>query len=315
MNKSFCTIITQSHLPWALALNESLLQWDVDVELKVLVVDYEESSMALPDNLRLYSLLDLCSRYDQFDMVHRRYSLLPDEMRWTLKPIFLKYLIEEEHYTKIVYTDSDIHFYNNYDFLWDLLEDNNCLLTPHWLSIEPNSSLTDIQRVGLYNAGFFACNSAAVDILSWWAKACIYRCVSGIGEYNVDQGYLDIIPVYFNKVKVLQHKGCNVAYWNSDYLKRSFSNGVGYVSDSTQKFPIIFYHFARSRFDQFIAGSDMSLRPLLEILNSRLTKYKYGKDIVELGETQIGRKLPLKSSTLALIKSILPFEIRRKIKK
>jgi hypothetical protein len=40
-DRCFCTIITQSHVGWALALATSLRQWDADLPFVILITDVD----------------------------------------------------------------------------------------------------------------------------------------------------------------------------------------------------------------------------------------------------------------------------------
>src|SRR5262249_34869730 len=97
-------------------------------------------------------------------------------------------------------------------------------------------------RCGMYNVGWlsFRRDRSGLDALRWWRERCLEwghdRCEDG--RY-ADQKYLDQFPVLFPNVKVLEHKGANVAAWNvSNYHLRKDATDI-YVDDQ----PLIFYHF------------------------------------------------------------------------
>ena len=109
--------------------------------------------------------------------------------------------------------------------LFNELENNNTVLTPHWRGEYPEIDEVNfnLQFVGgLYNAGFIGVNESAKNAMSWWANACLYKCEKDFknGHY-VDQTYLNLLPIYFEGIKILKHQGCNVANWNQNVCKRT----------------------------------------------------------------------------------------------
>jgi len=316
LNRAICTIVTKDYIPWALSLRDSLVIWEPNVIIETLVVDDESEYIRdfnSLKNINFYSLSELQSESKEFRS-HDKSDL--SKLRWLTKSSFLLYLYRISHYNKIIYIDGDIHFYNDHTFLWDELTDNRLLLTPHWISIKPSDDIFLIHNSGLYNAGFLGTTRDSIEIIEWWKKICEFKCVSHPKYFNYDQGYLDVIPVYFEGVKVLKHKGCNVAYWNSNHLSRYVKDGVGYVGDGVSEFPIVFYHFGRNKFDHFIEGSDKQIRQFLELLNSRLHSYGYKQDLLSLGTQQlINRSIPktIKNRMMSFLRDKLPFEIQKKI--
>ena len=314
-DKAICTIVTKNFIPWALAMYESLCEWDKEIVLEVLVLDeeLEKETSSLPDNVRLHKISSI--KTPKARLAIDRFGIDSSEIRWTLKPLFLLHLYDNFSYEKILFCDGDMHFYNDYNFIWKELDQNRFLLTPHWVSIAPTDEIFVLHNGGIYNAGFIGTTRDAKKILEWWADVCIFKCVSNPKYFNFDQGYLDIIPIYFTGVKTMTHKGCNVGYWNANYLKRCMIDGVGHVCDEREKFPIIFYHFGRGKFHHFIDGSDECLKPLLLRLNDRLQKYGYDENLISKAEQQIIKQRngkTVKEKLFSFIKSRLPYDIYKK---
>lgn len=283
---TFCTIVTKSHLSWAYALNESIIEFDAESKLHILVSDLtlDEAVVSIAPNIQIVTLSSLENVTFANDIISK-YTTNQDALRWSLKPILISYLLETG-YNKVLYCDCDIFFYDNYDFLWLELEKSNFLLTPHWMNPQDPKNLDLLHNVGIYNAGFLGANKNASHILSWFAKSCLFRCDTQPGHIYVDQGYLDFIPVYFDYVKILDHKGCNISYWNSDNLIREVKNGKFYVKHHDITYPIIFYHFASSSYAQFIVGNDKVLNPLFEKFDATLKKFGNQKSLIEKGKLQ-----------------------------
>ena len=244
---SFCTISTSSHLFKAFALANSVAPFKGF--LNILVIDEMNDLAKKPDNVNIFTLSDLKDNIGT--QIIDKYKNNQDKLRWALKPIFLKYLLNESN--AVIYVDNDIYFYNDFTFLFHELETNNILLTPHFYNSNPHEDQNWLEanfRVGLYNAGFIGVNKQAITALNWWANCCLYNLkkVFWRGLFD-DQKYLDLFPILFDKVKIIKEKGCNLAGWN--YLNYSLHrNAAGsLIIDKNNK--LIFIHFAESSLVDF----------------------------------------------------------------
>ncbi len=153
--------------------------------------------------------------------LEKKYGKSSDAFRWGMKPVFLKYLLTKLGYSKVIYVDNDICFFSNPTHLFDLLNQNSILLTPHYydFNTEKNQSWLEANfRIGLYNAGFVGVNQDALEMLEWWRKACLYAMKKAFwrGLYD-DQKYLDLVPILFDKTHVIKAYGHNLASWNEQY--------------------------------------------------------------------------------------------------
>ncbi len=271
--KTLCTVITFNFLAYAQALHFSVNRHR-ETQLCALITDKIEADLTdedkdqvkvLPETIRLYYLdqlqhlnlaKDLSAKYGLSDM---------DCLRWSLKPVFIQFLIHNEKYKRILYCDSDLFFFEDPIFLFNELDTFNILLTPHWRSSDPKKDQENFDQLfvaGIFNAGFIGANQFAADAMEWWAKACLHQCVKNfsIGQF-VDQTYLNLFPVLFEKVHILKHKGCNVANWNQVDCPRSVSNGNVMID---QLWPVVFIHFTKSTIQGIQSGVDFSLTPFLQ---------------------------------------------------
>jgi hypothetical protein len=57
---------------------------------------------------------------------------------------------------------------------------------------------------------------------------------------NADQSWFNFIPVYFDRAGLLNHPGCNVAYWNLHEKIISKRDGKYFANDE----PLVFFHFS-----------------------------------------------------------------------
>lgn len=265
MKKAICTISTQSHLYKSQALLDSASKY-TDADLFCLITDVEQAITDLPFHINILS--DLQS--EKANKLKNKYK--DDKLRWALKSVYLRYLLEQG-YDQVIYVDNDIFFYDSPDFLFERLNTANFLLTPHFYDSSPAQNQNWLEanfRVGLYNAGFIGANKNAIPILDWWANCCLYNVKKAFwrGLFD-DQKYLDLVPVLFDKVEIVKHRGCNFAGWNSrtSELKRNNDNELIVQNDQ-----LIFIHFATLSMLEFSKKEHLA-NPEYEVYVKTLKKY------------------------------------------
>ena len=174
-----------------------------------------------------------------------KYDIL--ELNTNVKPTFLKYLMARYGLQKVVYLDPDVFVYSPLTPVFAALDTADAVLTPH-LTTPVNDSKSpgeqDVLYNGTYNLGFFAVRAGAEGgrILDWWESRCLE---SGFSEGRtglfVDQKWMNLAPGLFERIAILRHAGCNMAYWNlhERVLRESCS---GYVVNGAE--PLCFFHFS-----------------------------------------------------------------------
>ncbi len=271
----FCTITTYDHLYKVFALRDSLLQYDNNTTLHVLMVD--NGKLSVTDNaIKMYSIADL-GNDELVKSIQKKYAVHKDKLRWSLKPSFLKFLLGKSEVDKVIYLDNDLFFYNDYRFLFDHLDDHAFLLTPHYYDRSPEYHQNWLEanfRAGLFNAGFIGVNKNAVNTLQWWAECCLYRCKKSAfrGTFD-DQKYLDLIPVMREDAMILRHQGCNVAEWNRFLCLRQVVNGQVLINGV---WPIVFIHFNITTIREIMDGTEPLLGDYFNEYMGALRKYKPG---------------------------------------
>lgn len=260
MKTALCTISSKSHLYKVDALFFSLNSC-YGGNLFCLVVD---SKKILEREPGVYEYLD---QFDSTLFVDVAKKYQGNELRWALKPVYLKYLLEKG-YEKVLYVDNDIYFFNSPFKLFEKLNTFSILLTPHFYPSNPKSHQNWFEanfRVGLFNAGFIGVNQNAIPMLDWWADACLYNVKKSFwrGLFD-DQKYLDLVPIIFEGVEVVKDTGCNLAGWN-------FNNRL-----NTLKGPnldsITFIHFAELTIREF-SKIDSPFHPLWKLYEKQLIKF------------------------------------------
>lgn len=277
--ETFCTISTFSHLYKTYALADSIRGYGG--KLYVLLIDSdEELPKKQPENIVFCTLKDVDQGIG--NQIITKYQKNKDKLRWALKPVFLSFLLNNN--PQVIYVDNDIYFFGNYSFLFDELNSNSLILTPHFYPSNPQREQNWLEanfRVGLYNAGFIGVNRNAKQALNWWAECCLYNMKKSYwrGLFD-DQKYLDLFPILFDNVKVLKHKGCNLAGWNYKSLNVSRDNDDEIIIDN--KYSLIFIHFAELSMLEFSNPNLPFFKEYseyVEVLNNYNNSYKFKKNL------------------------------------
>jgi hypothetical protein len=153
---------------------------------------------------------------------------------------------------KLVYFDPDIAVINPMDEVIDLLDQYSIVLTPHQTDPEPRENRKAIQdneittlHYGVFNLGFVAIanDPEGRRFAQWWDDRLRDWCHDRleIGVF-VDQKWCNLVPCFFDNVKVLRDPGYNVASWNLSQRRMSYdSAGTALINGR----PLRFYHFTK----------------------------------------------------------------------
>ena len=113
MSKAICTITTLSHLPQSLALAASVQQCFTNVQVHIFSVDKKKDTVAgvLPRNVYLHFFQDdyLNGLFAPYYKKHRGNT---DQLRWSLKPVVMEYLLTEKKCDEVLYADNDLFFFS-----------------------------------------------------------------------------------------------------------------------------------------------------------------------------------------------------------
>lgn len=246
------TSFTFSYLNRARVLASSLRRQHPDWVIWAVLTDKLPAGVDLPD------------AFDGFDRVVTAEDLFGEETnRWlfghdiveactAVKGQACLHILGQADVDKVVYFDPDIAVFNTMDPVIALLDTHSIVLTPHQLEPEDRADVIAIKDNeigslihGAYNLGFIAINQSpeAHRFATWWADRladwCHDRRDAGI---FVDQKWCDLIPSFFDGVKVLRDPGYNVASWNLSKREMHFDEtGQALVNGQ----PLRFYHFTK----------------------------------------------------------------------
>jgi len=161
-------------------------------------------------------------------------------------------LLEFDDCEKLFFFDPDMAVFNGVDDVVDLLSEYSIVLTPHQTEPEERWDTTAIRdneitslEYGAFNLGFFAIanDNEGRRFALWWGDRLREWCHDrrDIGLF-VDQKWCNLVPCFFDRVKVLRDPGYNVASWNlSQRVMRYDDAGTALVNDR----PLRFFHFTK----------------------------------------------------------------------
>ena len=244
MKLCIVTIVSGNYLAYATVLGQSIRAYAPEAEFRVLVVD------------RPSKHIDLAAKKSGLQVTYAEELGIPDieriaykydivELNTALKPTFLKRAFVDG-FTHVIYLDPDIQLFAPITPILESMESANITLTPHALhpvldGMRPSD--IDFLRAGTFNLGFIALRNGeqTSEMLDWWESRCLDFGFNDttFGTF-VDQKWVDLLPCYFESVKVLRHPGCNAANWNL-HERKIYWAGDHYTANGEQ---LVFFHFS-----------------------------------------------------------------------
>lgn len=274
------TVVTPSHLPYALAMAESCRAVDSQLDVYVCVIDRRPLSEEVERCVREVGCHLLTAQHLAIaDWDRFSFQYTPFELSCALKPALIQCLFDRG-VQRVVYLDADMQVYEPMRELFQLLESYPLVLTPHLLrdlpadGAQPQSH--DFLRSGAFNAGCVAV--ANMDIgrafLAWWSQRLEHECYvdmdSGI---FVDQKWLDLVPSLFPQAHILRHSGYNVGHWSLPQYELSQRHEDVWCGEA----PLVLMHFSHltdphhDEFHRIQSRWQLSQLPILERL---VTEYQ-----------------------------------------
>ena len=215
MTRHFCTYFDHRFLPRGLALHESLQRHCSPFVLWVLCLDHlcydALERLGLP-GVRLISLAQLEQADPELLVAKGNRSQV--EYYFTCTPSLPRYVLGiEAGVDLITYVDADMFFFSDPGPIYDELGSASIGIVSHRFAPE----LSGREIYGKYNVGIlcFRRDHEGARCLEWWRERCLEWCHDRAEDGRfADQKYLDEWPRLFSSVKVLEHKGVNLAPWN-----------------------------------------------------------------------------------------------------
>lgn len=244
--KAVFTISSKNYVHYAATMLRSVENNDSDVDLYLIIVDRKENINFLDLNINVIWVEDL--GINSFDQISFKYNIL--ELNTNVKPTTFKRLIK--NYQNVIYLDPDIYVYSSLSIIFDALNVNNIVLTPHMLQPQythyhdRQDIVSEVEnlKTGPYNLGFIGVSRSteADQFLDWWENCCLC-CAFDEHESGVfvDQKWVSLITCYFEKVKIMRHPGMNVAYWNIHERNLTHSERKNILANNQE---LVFFHFS-----------------------------------------------------------------------
>jgi hypothetical protein len=252
------TSINLRYLPKALAWASSVKARNPDWETHILLND------AVPEGAADWPCVDVVFPINALGVpsfLPWAFGMRVVELCTATKPFYARRLLEAG-YEHVFYFDPDTYVYNDLDLLVDAFGEDDVLITPH--CTEPAVSEAEIHynemsslAHGVFNLGFLGLRNSptAVAVADFWSRRLLRHCADDHGRgLFTDQKWFNLVPVFFDRVRVLRHKGCNTASWNIASRPLSRRDGILHAGDD----PLIFFHFSgydrntpRTMFDVF----------------------------------------------------------------
>jgi hypothetical protein len=243
MNDVYCTYFDHNYLSRALLMIESLRRFEPKAPIYVLTLsDLCEAilrELALP-NVEIVPLAALEAAYPELLSLKSTRRLI--EYYFTLSPFLPHYLFARTTADRITYIDGDLYFFASPRPVLDSLGEASVAITPHRFSFEYRNHV----QYGLFNVAWITYRRCAegLDCLNAYKADCTAWCYDRLedGRFG-DQKYLDAWPDRYSHLKIIEHKGFNLAIWNvGNYIIR-IKNNIVMIDDD----PLVFYHFASTQ--------------------------------------------------------------------
>lgn len=279
------TILSKNYMGQASALRESFCQLHPGVDFYTILIDRRDPGIEqeFPDHRIIWA--EELGIKDYW-----RHSMKFDVIEWStnVKPFAALHFLKA--YSKVLYLDPDLLFYRNVDWVFSELDSCSAVVTPHATTpVYDGHSQGDLEwmRVGTFNLGFIglSANEETHRFLAWWGARCLsdgfLETTAGV---FVDQKWVTLAVGFFPGIRVLYHRGLNMAVWNLH--ERRLQAGLPEPVLDTGE-PVYFFHFSgfdyrqpvniSKRQTRWVAGSRPDIEPLLLDYQSRLTRHRFAE--------------------------------------
>ena len=243
MNNIYCTYFDHNYLSRAMLTIGSLRRFDAKSPIYVLALselcETVLRELALP-NVEIIPLAALEAAYPELAAIKRERKTI--EYYFTLSPFLPHYLFSQTTADRISYIDGDLYFFTSPQPVLDSLGDASVAITPHRFSFEFRNHLV----YGRFNVAWITYRRCAegLECLNAYKADCTAWCYDRVedGKFG-DQKYLDTWPDRYPSLKIIDHKGFNLAIWNVHNYMMRVKNNIVMVDDD----PLVFYHFASTQ--------------------------------------------------------------------
>lgn len=284
MKNCVFTIVAKNYIGLAQILEESLKDKNSDVDFFIFVAD--EFSDTKDEKILAKNIIiakdHLNISESQWTDMSFKYDLT--EFCTSIKPSVFSYFLNNTDYDKIIYLDPDIYIFNSLNPIFEILDNQSIVLTPHITTIQNeyngDRSESGLLSTGVFNLGFCAIKRSlsSQKMISWWHHRLVNKCyIDSYDSYYTDQKWMDFLPCFFTseELHVSHHLGMNIAPWNffereifieNDILK--VKNREGDSKDSI--FPVLFVHYSGYNYSELKKGN---------VIQNNISKIKEYDDV------------------------------------
>ena len=241
MTNNYCTLFDSNYLAFGINLIESLKEHDENGIIYVITLDkiaHDELLILSFNNVVLIDGSNIEKAYPQLEIIKLERSKA--EYYFTLSPAVCKYIMELfTDINRLTYLDSDLYFFSSPSPLFEEINDSSIAIIEHRFSFLTRSNI----KYGRFNVGWisFSRDDEGLECLNKWYQDCIDWCFQKVEPKRyADQKYLDVWPLNYRNLKIIKHKGANLAPWNIANYKIEKINNKVYVDQDK----LIFFHFA-----------------------------------------------------------------------
>ena len=280
--RAIVTICSGNYFPYARILLTSLQKYHPESTLFLCLADKLQSDQELGiEGVEIIPAADLTITH--FADFAFRYEII--EFNTAVKPFVMQELLENRDFEEVVYLDPDIELFAPMSPVFDALAaGKDFVLIPHITEPKEFGEFPDdieIMKAGIYNPGFIAVNNSlsVISFLYWWGRKLRFQSVKQPSdEIALDQQFLDLLPVFYKSVAILDDKSLGVAYWNLAQRKLSKTDQGWLIDDQ----PLIFFHFSGvspqepHRLSKYTSRFKDNLTPALQaIISSYIAQLKH----------------------------------------
>lgn len=190
--------------------------------------------------------------YPEFESMLARYNII--EFNTAVKPFYFEYLFAKyPDIDQIYYLDPDLCFYQSPKVMDQEWGEAEILLTPNliYTTAKPSTGELASLRHGMYNLGFIGLKRGAESfrLIQWWKERLKEHCrIDKCYGIFVDQKWMDLAPLFFDRIKLVKHPGWNMAWWNFSE-RQLLQTSEGYAVNQPET-PLVFFHFSGFKPDQ-----------------------------------------------------------------
>jgi hypothetical protein len=240
VTRYFCTYFDKNYLSRGLNLYHSIAQHHPAFRLFVCCMDDEAHAYlarrALP-GLEPVRLADLEAADPELLACKPTRSRV--EYYFTTTAAWLRFLFDRHADVDLLtYVDADIAFFSSSEPALREMADASIAIVEHRYP----ARLAALATHGRFNVGWLAFrrDEQGRAAIERWRAQCIEWCYDRVEPTRfADQKYLDEWPARFDRLRVMRHRGVNVAPWNLDGEPVSpEGSGVAIAGD-----PLVCFHF------------------------------------------------------------------------